>query len=52
MIQDMVKKSNKQVSMVLPQEMIAKDIRHYFPVEAEQRMKHTSDEGSQVDRVW
>lgn len=45
------KTSNEQVSMVLPQEMIAKDIRHYFPVEAEQRMEHPSDEGSQVDRV-
>lgn len=38
--------------MVLPQETIAKDIRHYFTIEAEQRMEQTSDEGPQVDRVW
>lgn len=48
----MVKTSNKQVYMVLPQETIAKDIRQYFPIEAEQRMEQTSYEGSQVDRVW
>lgn len=28
-----------------------KDIRHHFPIEAEQRMKQSSYEGSQVDRV-
>lgn len=38
--------------MVSPQEMLAKDIRHYFPVEAEQRVEQTSHEGSQVDGVW
>lgn len=52
MIRFIAKMSNKQVYTVLPQETIAKDIRHYFPIEAEQRMEQTSYECSQVDRVW
>lgn len=48
----MAKTLNKQVFVVLPQETIAKDIRHYFPIEAEQRMEQTSYERSKVDRVW
>lgn len=41
-----------QVHMVLPQATVAKDIGNYSSIEAEQRMKQTSYEGSQVDRVW
>lgn len=32
-------------------DIFVKDIRHYFPIEAEQGMEHASSEGSQVDRV-
>lgn len=42
MIRGIAKMSNKQDYVVLPQEMIAKDIRHEFPIEAEQRMEQTS----------
>lgn len=41
-----------QVHMILPQTMVAKDIGNYLSKEAEQRMKQTSYEGSQIDRVW
>lgn len=46
------KKSRMQVHMVLPQATVAKDIGNYLSIEAEQRMKQTSYEGSQIDRVW
>lgn len=46
------KNSRMQVHTVLPQATVAKDIGNYLSIEAEQRMKQTSYEGSQIDRVW